>query len=185
MKSFFTSVVAVFVASILFFSCGSTKFAYPDYAELSQSNTPENSVVIVFQETVIDSIRVQIDPSFPHDRFKLARDGYFTPPLKPGSTYIRMYDDENFDFTEIPCISVYYYGALNYEEEYSIYGKKIHVPTKPGLYFANGLEYRQISLSETKQVDKKTLKKIKKAAKVYKGTSWESFINEKLEEMSK
>lgn len=182
MKNVRRMFVAILLASIQFLVFSAVPKV--DYAEKTKDNTPENSVVIILLSQVYDAILVQVNPNFPHDKIVIPESTMFTPPLKPGSSYIRTIDEKQVKTIAAPCTQIYDLGFLNYEKAESIYGRKIRVPIKPGLYFAY-YTVEGMKIAETHEIDSNTLKKIQKAAKVYAGTSWETCINKKLEEMSK
>lgn len=196
MKSFFTSVGAVILASALFFSCASTKI---DYQALASENTPENSVVVVLigADWFRDMNYVQINPSCPHDKFVFKSSFRVTPPLKPGSVYISALNEKDFDFFDFPGVNTEQYNVMNNPKPASQYGQKIYAPKKPGLYFTyynenpsayyeNPLEIKKI-YDEYKitSVFNRQMRETKSASKVYAGTAWESVFNKAFEELSK
>ena len=205
MKSFLKHAVALMLSSVIFLSCATTKI---DYAAMSQELTPENSVVLIYPEpNELDYDLVQINPDYPADRFTVLNDAGCTKPLVPGSCYFKAFNDDMIErdyCAGTPCIADSMpLSYLNAEQTKKIsVGRKIVVPSKPGLYVC----YPQYDIDAIQESDavvigklsndieewkKSSLvryvyrKRFQKCAKLYAGTAWEPLIQKYVEEWSK
>ena len=164
--------------------------------------TPENSCVFFFPMSwYIPRDLIQIDPEFPHNRETLKLPKFYSTPLIPGSTYIfetMLIDAKVWDGSPVIEDSMTP-SYLNYCENDTFKGYKLKVPEEPGFYYC----YRATIRNEdgqtkdvivvSKTIDEEFLKYyggyykgfIKKCAKVYAGTAWESVINEQVEVWTK
>ncbi|MBR1536650.1 MAG: hypothetical protein IJ630_06915 [Treponema sp.] len=203
MKSFFSSVGAIFAASILFFSCASTDV---DFTELGMEKTPENSVVMIFVSFYGGGLElVQINPAYPAGKASATdKNGGATEPLIPGACYMIYYPYlEETPWAGIPSIeNSIGFAYLNEKQTDKLsLGHRIEVPSKPGLY----VYYPKIDIDAIKESNAIVIGKLtndmeewhkipsyrnrirkcfEKASKAYRGTAWESLINEYVEEWS-
>ena len=203
MKSFFSSVGAIFAASILFFSCASTDV---DFTELGMEKTPENSVVMIFVSFYGGGLEmVQINPAYPAGKASATdKNGGATEPLIPGACYMIYYPGlEKTAWAGIPSID----GSIAFpylnatQTDKMTYGRRIEVPAKPGLY----VYYPEIDIDAIKESNAIVIGKLTndmdewhkipmyrkniqkcfiKASKAYAGTAWEPLIDEYVEEWS-
>lgn len=203
MKSFFKYAVALMVSSLMFFSCATTKI---DYAAMAEEHTPENSVVLIYLNQG-DYDLVQINPEFPADRFTVNDEAGCTKPLAPGSCYFKtIIDDtiEDFAWTGTPCIgdSLPLVNLNTTQTEKFTRGRRITVPSKPGLYvYYPQYDIDAIKNSNTIVIGKLTndieewkkssitrnamRKRLQKCAELYAGTAWEPLIQKYVEEWTK
>ena len=202
MKSLLRFTVAAMLSAVMFTSCLTTG-GTAAFAEKAEEMTPENSVVMIFVNQNLDL--VQINPAYPAGKTSTGtKIGSVTEPLVPGSCYMIYYPNlEKITWAGIPSINdslPFAYLNSTQTDKYN-YGRRIEVPSKPGLY----VYYPQMDIDAIKAsgalvigkltndieewhkipMYRKSMQKcFEKAAKAYAGTAWEPLIDEYVEEWS-
>ena len=171
-------------------------------SEIDPNLTPENSCIFFFPMSVyLPREMIQIDPRFPHNRETIKLPKFYSTPLIPGSTYLFenvLIDAKIWDGYPIIEDSMSQ-SYLNFGENDTFKGYKLKVPEEPGFYYCyietfrdeNGRDDSAVVVSKT--IDEEFLRRykgtykgfMKKFAKAYAGTEWESVINEQVEVWSK
>ena len=202
MKSLFRFTALALLSAVMFFSCATS-----GVSDVAEKMTPENSVVMIFVSfsTSRDYEMVQINPAYSAGKSKIvAKNGGATGPLVPGACYMIYYSDfGKLLWTGAPSITdSISFAYLNGSQTDRIRsGRKIEVPSKPGLYVyypemdidaiknSGGIVIGKLTndMDEWHKIPmyRKTIQKcFIKAAKAYAGTEWEPLIEEYVEEWS-
>ena len=204
MKSFVKLFGVVTLCSTLFIGCATTSGGPSPMAEIAAERTPENSVVmIIFYNDDFDL--VQLNPAYGPDNFTVKANSGATPPLKPGSCYMKVRVCYNDRGSYIGLPSIYDslpFAYLNGRQTKNFRtGTKINVPKEPGLYvYYPNIDWDAIKASGALVIGKATndidewkkssmyrnyfRKHFENCAKLYAGTAWEPLIEEYVEEWS-
>ena len=187
------SLLLIFTFSFL--SCVSVDAKNFSYKERALEGTPENSVIfygMYFGSTDIHYSQDNSKYASDHQEFHSLNGVVVSAPVKPGSHYHCEYM-KGAVRTSMDVATVF-----DSEIPMNLKGLDVQVPSKPGLYYIgfweavksfesvsnqpfNGNEFLYLDWDE-----KKAETEILKAAKnAYKGTAWESVIDERLKELQK
>lgn len=187
-------IIAAAAVALVFASCTTPPAPNKvDYQVRGIDRSPENSVVFcLYFEGNFKMTFVQSDPEFGEDTQDLLTDYLVSAPCEPGSYY---------HCTFINGIG--HLGGKSYWRQKvpeNFYGLDIKLPSKPGLYYLGFFDGNK-SLEEGTyrdftddpytcfnfHVPRDQLKRekmvLERVKRNYKGTAWEVYVSEKLEEI--
>lgn len=185
----FQKITAILFTALCFSILSCATIEGVDYKSAAELGTPENSVVFYGGATYSKAFKFsQKDSKFPADFLNITNSNevFASTPVPMGSTYTMQ---SIFGSRSSGNMTFYWSDTmpLNYT------GYDIHIPKKPGLYYVGYFDGEK-SFREGKFVPAKflirsdadlELSALKKILKVYRQTSWEAVIQNRISEILK
>ncbi|WP_407427106.1 hypothetical protein [Treponema sp.] len=191
MKKILTAVLAALVA-FAFTGCmslgatlGTSTKNKKEYQEAV--GTPQDSVIFYgcFSKNEYQAFS-QINQDFPPDFQEMENQIFISKPVAPGSVYALEWSKGEYSYT-VGRVRYTYYWNTPFSLQLPLNPVVINIPEKPGLYYVGSFDATTVKEGEKAQPMNSSedyeIGCLKGALKLYKGTSWEAAINERIEEL--